>query len=104
MPPKRKLPRNARRLPKGTTVNDYEPEVIAEWIRDRNRQYKETHRNRQRHRGIRDVTFALGRDSRVTLTRLCKERGMSKSQLIEHLIQQESIREVPKLVQPQQPT
>lgn len=88
MPAKPKLPRNAKRLPKGTNKNDYDPEVYAEWKRDRNRQYKETSRKRARHRGLRDSTFQLNREAREILARESKAVGMSKTQFITHLLEQ----------------
>ena len=86
MPGKRKLPRNAKHLIKGTRKADYEPEVIREYERDKNRQYREATRKRQRHAGIRDVTFALGKDARDRLDALSKERGVSKTKIITHLL------------------
>lgn len=104
MPAKRKLPRNAKRLPKGTTRDDYEPEVIEAWERDRWRQRKEVHRNRQRHRGVRDVTFALCKDAREKLTQLCKTRGMSKTQVITHLIlESHDVQVLPQQPEPDRP-
>lgn len=40
--------------------------------------------------GIRDVTFALDMDTRANLKRLCKERGLTKTQLLTQLINGES--------------
>lgn len=88
MPPKRKLPRNAKRLPKGTTKHDYDPEVYAQWKRDRWRQQKEASRKRAWHRGIRDTTFQLGKEARAILDRERKRVGMSKSRFITHLLEQ----------------
>lgn len=87
MPAKRKLPRNARRLPKGTSRDDYDPEVLREFDRSRWRHYKELHRKKLNHHGRREVTFALGKDARDTLARLQKDRGMSKSDIITHLLE-----------------
>lgn len=87
MPAKPKLPRNAKRLPKGTTKDDYDPEVYLAWKRDRGRQRQERYRRRARHRGIRDVTFQLGKDAREILDRSRKELGMSRSQFITTLLE-----------------
>jgi len=88
MPARPTLPRNAKCLPKGTNKHDYDPEVYAEWLRDRLRQKKSRQRNRQRHRGYRDVTFNLSKVARDNLKRLSKELGMSKSKLLNQLLEQ----------------
>ena len=95
MPAKRKLPRNAKRLPKGTTRADYDPVVLQEWERDRWRQRKEVSRKRQHHLGVRDQTFALSKESRETLQQLSRTLGISKTQVITHLL--EKAKNVPPL-------
>lgn len=89
--PKRKLPRNAKRLPKGTTRADYDPEVLQEWQRDRWRQRKEVQRKRQRHLGVRDKTFALSKESRETLKDLSRTLGMSETKVITYLLEKTNV-------------
>lgn len=86
MPNKRRLPTHARRIPEGTTRADYEPEVVAEYDRNRWRRNKRNQRKRQRHKGFRDVNFFLGQEAREALTLLRKEAGMSGSKYITHLL------------------
>lgn len=88
MPAKKTLPRNAKRLPKGTTKDDYEPEVIEAWQRDRWRQQKAKVRAKLRHRGLREVTFFLSKDARANLKHACKKLGVSKTELLTHLLEQ----------------
>lgn len=87
MPPKKTLPRTAKRLPKGTNRHDYEPEVFEAWNRDRMRQRKARHRSLQRHRGYRDVTFALSKEARENLASVSKEVGMTRSTLLNTLLE-----------------
>lgn len=84
--PKQVLPRRRTRLPKGTKRDDYEPEVLQEFDRERGRIHQARYRNKQRHVGIRDVTFLLDKDCRDKLERLCKMQGQSKSRVLAHLI------------------
>lgn len=88
MPAKKTLPRTAKRLPKGTTKHDYEPEVYEAWLRDRWRQKKAAARRRAQHRGFREVTFFLSKEARDNLTRMTKDTGMSKSKLLTTLLEQ----------------
>lgn len=94
MPARPTLPRNAKRLPKGTNRHDYEPEVFAQYVRDKARQYKAAHRRKQRHHGYRDVTFALSKIARENLTRMCKDVGMSKSQLLNYLLENHHVKSI----------
>lgn len=91
MPAKPKLPRKPRtRLPKGTRRNDYTEEALVDFDRNRWRIYKETSRKRQRHAGTRDVTFAFGHEARTILAKLCKERGLTKTQLLTQLLKEQT--------------
>lgn len=81
-------------MPKGTSRDDYEPDVLQEFDRERNRIYQAHHRNKQRHVGIRDVTFQLGQDARAKLERLCRKHGQSKTQVLTRLIMEASDVEV----------
>lgn len=84
--PRRPHPKSTR-LPKGTRRSDYEPEVLADFDRNRWALHKAARRKRQRHAGMRDVLLTLDRKSRDTLKRLSAERGCSKSQVITQLLE-----------------
>ena|SRR3990167_368065 len=84
--PRPLIPTVARKLPKGTKRNDYEPEVLAEYDRNQRRRYKRKQRNRDRHIGKRDVTFTLDKNVREALKRLSKQAGVTKSALLAKLI------------------
>lgn len=88
MPNKPRLPTNARRLPKGTTRDDYEPEVIAEYDRNRWRRHKRTHRLRKAHEGRKDVAFLLDTPSRTKLAALAEAAGTTQTAVIERLIKE----------------
>jgi hypothetical protein len=80
------------KLPKGTRRKDYAPEVLAEFDRKRWRRVKAGVRKRKRFReGIRPVTFDLGKESRDIMRRLCKERGLTQSQLFTQLLEKENV-------------
>lgn len=83
---RRKLPRNAKRLPKGTTRHDYDPEVYAEWQRDRWHQRKEAQRKRRAHRGVKDYTIPLTKDAKAALDRLCERTGLLRGDLVSTLL------------------
>lgn len=87
MPAKPTLPRKAKRLPKGTTRHDYEPEVFEAWQRDRWRQMQAVRRSRAKHRGWREATFFLSKEARDNLTRMAKATGLNKSQLLNQLLE-----------------
>lgn len=74
------------RLPPGHKRDDFEPEVLVEFDRERDRTYKHMHRRKQRRLGIRDVTFSLGQDARDKLERLCRMHGQSKAKVLTRLI------------------
>lgn len=84
------------RLPKGTKRDDYEPEVLAAFDRKRWRRVKAGVRKRKRHAGVADVLLTLDKDARDTLDRLCKEHGLSKSQVITQLLKEHTHVQVPK--------
>ena len=88
MPNKPTIPTTARRLPAGTTRADYEPEVLAEYDRNRWRRNKRKHRNRKRHTGYLDTSFFLDRDTRAGLAQLAKAAGVTKSALIAQLVKE----------------
>ena len=90
MPPKRRLPDTHRstKLPAGTSANDYEPEVIEEFERNRQRIYQRRHRSKLKHHGKRDVTFVLDMNTRLALQSLCKSTGLQPSELVTKMIRE----------------
>lgn len=86
MPNKPTLPRSAKRIPKGRTKADYEPEVIRAYDLNLHRIRQERYRKRKRHAGHKDVTVLLAHTTRQLLTELAKLAGMSKTRYITHLI------------------
>lgn len=88
MPNKPTIPTTARRLPAGTTRADYEPEVLAEYDRNRWRRNKRKQRSRKRHVGYRDTSFFLSRETRDGIAELAKAAGVTRATLIAQLVKE----------------
>ena len=90
MPPKKRLPNTHRStcLPAGTSANDYEPDVLEAFERNRQRIYQRRHRSKLRHGGKRDVTFVLDMQTRQALQSLCKSSGLQPSELVSKMIRE----------------
>lgn len=87
MPNKPRLPTPIRRLPKGTGRDDYAPEVLEEYDRNRRRRNTRKYRSRQRHlKGVRDVSFALTKEARLALKALSANCKTSQTKFLNQLL------------------
>ncbi len=85
--PLNRLPRKPTRLPKGTCRADYTDEALAAFDANSNRIRVEKHRKRLKHRGIKEVSFNAGQETRDKLERMKQMTGLSKTKLLNHLIE-----------------